>query len=90
VPLGLAKLRLHDFARHSRDVAPRCGRVPLRRAPARCGHDPDVLLRTYAKRTRKADTTLAAIIGVLSAGVVRWVLVPRWQMLPRRSLMVYR
>jgi integrase len=31
---------------------------------ARCGHDPSVMLRSYAKRTRKADTSAAALIGV--------------------------
>jgi len=29
--------------------------VPLHVVVARCGHDPAVLLRAYAKRTRKAD-----------------------------------
>jgi hypothetical protein len=38
---------------------------------ARCGHDPAVLLRSYAKRTRKADTNAAAVISALSAGSLR-------------------
>ena len=33
--------------------------------------DPAVLLRSYAKRTKKADTSAAAIIGALSKGVLR-------------------
>jgi hypothetical protein len=33
---------------------------------ARCGHDPAVLLRVYAKRTKKADTSAAEVIGALS------------------------
>ena len=33
---------------------------------ARCGHDPAVLLRVYAKRTKKADQNAAAAIGRLS------------------------
>ena len=37
--------------------------VPVHVVAARCGHDPAVLLRTYAKRTRKADTSAAAVIG---------------------------
>jgi integrase len=37
---------------------------------ARCGHDPAVLLRVYAKRTRKADTNAAAVIASLSKGVL--------------------
>ena len=37
---------------------------------ARDGHDPAVLLRNYAKRTKKADTSAAAVIGALSKGVL--------------------
>jgi hypothetical protein len=37
---------------------------------ARCGHDPAVLLRAYAKRTRKADTSAAAAVAALSKGVL--------------------
>jgi hypothetical protein len=37
---------------------------------ARCGHDPAVLLRSYAKRTKKADTSAAAVIGALAKGVL--------------------
>lgn len=36
----------------------------------RCGHDPATLLRVYAKRTRKADTSAAAVISTLSKGVL--------------------
>jgi hypothetical protein len=36
---------------------------------ARCGHNPAVVLRSYAKRTRKADTTAAEVIGTLSNGM---------------------
>jgi hypothetical protein len=32
----------------------------------RCGHDPATMLRSYAKRTRKADARAAEIIGALS------------------------
>jgi hypothetical protein len=31
--------------------------VPVHVVAARCGHDPAVLLRSYAKTTRKADTS---------------------------------
>jgi hypothetical protein len=37
----------------------------------RCGHDPAVLLRIYAKRTKKADASAAATIGALARGVLR-------------------
>jgi integrase len=44
--------------------------VPVHVVAARCSHDPAVLLRNYAKRTRKADTTAAAVIDALSRGVL--------------------
>jgi hypothetical protein len=47
--------------------------VPVHVVAARCGHDPAVLLRSYAKRTKKADTSAAAVIGTLSKGVLGWV-----------------
>jgi len=37
---------------------------------ARCGHDPAVLLRSYAKRTKKADTTAANVIGTMTKGIL--------------------
>jgi hypothetical protein len=45
--------------------------VPVRVVAARCGHDPAVLLRCYAKRSKKADTNAAAIVGALSESVLR-------------------
>ena len=36
--------------------------------PAAHPDDPAVLLRRYAKRTKKADTTTADIIGTLTRG----------------------
>jgi integrase len=44
--------------------------VPVHVVAARCGHDPAVLLRTYARRTKKADTSAAAVIGALAKGVL--------------------
>jgi hypothetical protein len=38
---------------------------------AHCGHDPAVLLRIYAKRTRKADTNAAAAVAALANGILR-------------------
>ena len=40
--------------------------VPVHVVADRCGHDPAVLLRVYAKRTRKADTSAAAVISALA------------------------
>ena len=36
----------------------------------RTGHDPAMLLRNYAKRTKKADAAAADVMGTLSAGVL--------------------
>lgn len=44
--------------------------VPMHVVAGRCGHDPAVLLRDYAKRTRKADTRAAAAIDALAKGVL--------------------
>jgi len=40
--------------------------VPVHTVAARCGHDPATLLRSYAKRTKKADSSAAAVIGAMS------------------------
>jgi len=42
--------------------------VPVHVVAARCGHDPAVLLRSYAKRTHKADTSAATAIGAMLKG----------------------
>src|SRR5262245_1399275 len=44
--------------------------VPLKAVAERCGHDPVTLLRNYAKRTRKADTNAASVIGSISKGIL--------------------
>lgn len=44
--------------------------VPVHVVAARCGHDPAVLLRNYAKRTRKADNSAASVIGGLSKTIL--------------------
>src|ERR1700719_655660 len=44
--------------------------VPVHVVAGRCGHDPTGPLRAYAKRTRKADTSAAAVIGTLSKNVL--------------------
>jgi integrase len=63
--LGFAKLRFHDL-RGSHETHLLDAGVPVHVVAARCGHDPAVLLRNYAKRTRKADVSAAAVIGRLS------------------------
>ena len=67
--VGFPKVRLHDL-RGSHETALLDAGVPVHTVAARCGHDPATLLRSYAKRTRKADESAAAVIGSLSAGVL--------------------
>lgn len=66
---GFPKLRFHDL-RGSHETALLDASVPVHVVAARCGHDPAVLLRTYAKRTKKADTDAASAIGTLLSGAL--------------------
>jgi integrase len=63
--LGFAGFRFHDLRGTHETMLLDAG-VPVHVVAARCGHDPAVLLRTYARRTKKADTSAAAVIGTLS------------------------
>ena len=45
--------------------------VPVNVVAARCGQDPATLLRSYAKRTRKADANAASVIGSIARGVLK-------------------
>jgi integrase len=67
--LGFAKLRFHDL-RGTHETLLLDSGVPVHVVAARCGHDPAVLLRNYAKRTKKADTSAAAVIGALSQSIL--------------------
>jgi integrase len=67
--LGFPKLRFHDLRGTHETLLLDAG-VPVHVVAARCGHDPAILLRVYAKRTKKADTSAAAIIGALSKSVL--------------------
>jgi len=67
--LGFPNLRFHDLRGTHETLLLDAG-VPIHVVAARCGHDPAVLLRNYAKRTRKADTSAAAVIGALAKGVL--------------------
>jgi integrase len=67
--LGFKDLRLHDLRGGHETFLLDAG-VPVHVVAARCGHDPAVLLRSYAKRSKKADTSAAAIIGALSKGLL--------------------
>jgi integrase len=67
--LGFPRLRLHDLRGTHETLLLDAG-VPVHVVAARCGHDPAVMLRSYAKRTKKADVSAAAVIGSLSKGVL--------------------
>jgi integrase len=67
--LGFSGLRLHDLRGTHETLLLDAG-VPVHIVAARCGHDAAVLLRSYAKRTRKADTSAAAVIGALAKSVL--------------------
>jgi integrase len=68
--LGFPELRLHDLRGTHETLLLDAG-VPVHVVAARCGHDPAVLLRSYAKHSKKADTSAAAVIGALSKGILR-------------------
>jgi integrase len=67
--LGFPKLRLHDLRGTHETLLLDAG-VPVHVVAARCGHDPAILLRTYARRTKKADESAAAVIGALAKRVL--------------------
>ncbi len=67
--LGFPGLRFHDLrGTHETHLLDK-GMSPATVAK-RCGHDPATMLRSYAKRTKKADATAAELIGMLSKGAL--------------------
>ena len=67
--LGFRGLRLHDLRGTHATLLPDAG-VPVHVVAARIGDDPATLLRWYAKRTKKADTSAAGILGALSRSIL--------------------
>jgi integrase len=67
--LGFPGLRLRDLRGTHETLLLDAG-VPVHVVAARCWHDPAVLLRSYAKRTKKADTSAAAVISSMAKGVL--------------------
>src|SRR5262249_32584494 len=67
--IGFKGLRFHDL-RGTHETLLLDQGVPVHVVAGRCGHDPAVLLRIYAKRTKKADTRAAAVIGTLSQTIL--------------------
>jgi integrase len=74
--LGFVGLRLHDL-RGSHETILLDKGVPVHVVAARCGHDPAVLLKSYAKRTKKADAAAAEVIGALSKSALGSKLGPK-------------
>lgn len=67
-------LRFHDLrGSHSTILLDRG--VPVHVVAARCGHDPAMLLRVYAKRTKRQMPNAANVIETLTAGALgrNWV-----------------
>jgi integrase len=67
--LGFKGLCFHDL-RGSYETALLEAGEPVHVVAERCGHDPAVLLKTYAKRTTKADRGAAATTGKLFKGIL--------------------
>jgi integrase len=68
--LGFAGLQLKDLrGTHETHLLDKGMSVPA--VAARCGHDPAVMLRSYAKRTRKTDTAIVDVIGAISKGALQ-------------------
>jgi len=67
--LGFPGLRFHDL-RGSHETLLLDGGMPVHTVAARCGHDPAVLLRIYAKRTKKSDQSAADMIGRLTKTIL--------------------
>jgi integrase len=64
------KLRFHDL-RGSHETMLLDAGHSVHTVADRCGHDPAELLRSYAKRTQKADAAAAATTGQLLGGVLK-------------------
>jgi integrase len=67
--IGFPGLRFHDLRGSHGTLLLNAG-IPVHTVAARLGHDPAVLLRSYAKRTAGGDASAAAVIGALSKGVL--------------------
>jgi integrase len=67
--LGFPGLRFHDLrGAHETHLLDRG--APVHTVAKRCGHDPAILLRVYAKRTNKSDADAAATIGEVTKGIL--------------------
>jgi len=62
------KFRLHDL-RVSHETWLLDQGTPVHVVAKRCGHDPALLLKVYAKRTQKSDESAAETIGLMTKGL---------------------
>jgi integrase len=62
-------LRFHDL-RGSHETLLLDKGIPVHTVAERCGHDAAMLLKAYAKRTTKADTSAANVIGTMTKGLL--------------------
>jgi integrase len=67
--LKFPKLRFHDL-RGTHGTALLDAGEPAHVVAGRLGHDPAVLLKAYAKRTKTADTSAASVIEALAKGIL--------------------
>jgi integrase len=67
--LGFPGMRFHDL-RGSHVTIQLISGTALHVVAERCGHDPAVMLRAYAKYTKQADTRAAEVMGKLSKGLL--------------------
>jgi integrase len=67
--LGFPGLRFHDL-RGTHETMLLDKGTPIHTVAKRCGHDPAILLRVYAKRTQKSDESAAAVIAEFSKGIL--------------------
>src|SRR5262252_159331 len=67
--IGFVSFRFHDLRGMHSTMLLDAG-VPVHVVAARIGDDPATLLRIYAKRTRKADTSAASVIAQIAASML--------------------
>ena len=66
--IGFADLRFHDLRGTHETMLLDMG-IPVHVVAARGGHDPAVLLRSYAKRTKKGDAAAVSAIAAIARNV---------------------
>jgi integrase len=70
VKLGFPGMRFHDLRGSYITIQLNAG-TPLHVVAERCGHDPAVMLRAYAKYTKQADTQAAEVMDDVAKGLLQ-------------------